>query len=194
MQDMDIFKDEDDFDGLFYSDFKNSTKADQKSSNSTGFKGYNVDDRDFVDSDEDYRNYNYRGRKSTKSYNNVIDFDDIDIRPARDKKTFVHGDVFYTDERLRNENKNKLFNKHRNEPISFKDRRYYNNYNGNKSSVFSKQDNISFAFKVIGVVLLALLIRFVCMGQSAFAGVTAVIVIMYVMNIITKNTKGNNKK
>lgn len=62
------------------------------------------------------------------------------------------------------------------------------------SPSFSKEQNGKFIIGVFGIALIALLIVFVCRGDSAFAGVTTLILIMYAMNYLTKNKKGPRGK
>ncbi len=69
----------------------------------------------------------------------------------------------------------------------------YNNYNSNTPQ-FSKEQNDKFVSQFIAFVLVTLAVIFIIKGDSAYAGVTAVILIIYGMGALNSNKKGHNRK
>lgn len=165
---------------VFYSDIVDNTMSTSKDSRTTNTST---------------RHYGYTGRapRNYKDYQDDYEYEDAPVRNTRTSRI----------PRYERHVKVKPYEKHLKNyqvpSVSRYDRysqpnRYSNNGYNSNAPQFSKEQNDKFVSQLIAFILVVLAVIFIIKGDSAYAGVTAVILIIYGMGALNSNKKGSNRK
>lgn len=158
---------------VFYQDVKNDTTSNTSSNRNTRTNRRSQQDfEDSIDEDDElndnYSKYHWGGRSRHFHLNKRKEMQD----------------------RYYNTSVNNRHNAFRGYHNQFN--HGYESYRGSTPS-FSKEDNAHFINQILTAILIIMALVFIFRSESAYAGVTAVILIIVIMGNITKK-KGNNRK